>query len=44
MEEKNIYTVSYDYHFEGAEDGQTIALFEILNELKKLNKILKEKL
>ena len=39
----NIYDVSEQYEFEGTHEGSCIALFAILEELKKLNKTLKEK-
>lgn len=40
---KDIYDVSEQYSFDSVEEGVTIALFEILKELKILNKTLKQK-
>jgi hypothetical protein len=40
---KDIYDVTENYSFDSVEEGMTIALFEILKELKTLNKTLKAK-
>jgi hypothetical protein len=40
---KDIYDVSEQYSFDSVEEGVTIVLFEILKELKTLNKTLKQK-
>ena len=40
---RDIYDVSEQYSFGSVEEGITVALFEILKELKTLNKTLKQK-
>ena len=43
MIEKDIYTISEGYAFEGTEEGTVVALFAILEELKKMNKTIKQR-
>lgn len=43
MNEKDIYSVCKGYSFDDYQEGTVIALFLILEELKKINKTMKQR-